>query len=190
MVAIIDLWLPIILSAVAVFFTSSMLHMVLTYHRADYQKLADEDAVLDALAPLDLPPGDYTFPHCVSPSDFQKDGVAEKFNRGPVGMMTVFPKGPPAMGKPLAQWFVFTLVVSGFVAYIATRALPPGADYLAVFQIVGATAFGAYALGGVPNSIWYQRQWGTTLRFVFDGFVFGCLTAGFFAWLWPSALTA
>ncbi len=40
------LWLPILLSAVLVFVASSIMHMVLPYHRSDYEKLPDEDNVL------------------------------------------------------------------------------------------------------------------------------------------------
>ena len=41
--------LPILLSAVIVFVASSIMHMVLTYHRGDYQRLPEEDKVLAAL---------------------------------------------------------------------------------------------------------------------------------------------
>lgn len=33
--------------------------------------------------------------------------MIEKYKRGPVGMLTVFRSGPPAMPKYLAQWFVY-----------------------------------------------------------------------------------
>jgi len=36
------LWLPILLSAVIVFVASSIMHMVLPYHRNDYGQLPDE----------------------------------------------------------------------------------------------------------------------------------------------------
>ena len=40
-----SLWLPGVVSAVAVFFLSSLLHMILRYHKADFRPLPDEDAV-------------------------------------------------------------------------------------------------------------------------------------------------
>ena len=49
MVSLAALWLPIILAAVIVFIASSILHMVLPYHRGDYKKLPDEDKVSAAL---------------------------------------------------------------------------------------------------------------------------------------------
>src|SRR5258708_920215 len=44
-----SLWLPVVVSAVAVFIVSSIVHMVLRYHRADYKRLPDEDSVAAAL---------------------------------------------------------------------------------------------------------------------------------------------
>ena len=43
------LWLPIVLSAVIVFVASSIMHMLLPYHRSDYKALPDEDKILPAL---------------------------------------------------------------------------------------------------------------------------------------------
>jgi hypothetical protein len=44
MVALTSLWLPILLSAVIVFVASSIMHMLLPYHRSDYQQLPEEDS--------------------------------------------------------------------------------------------------------------------------------------------------
>ena len=48
MVPLTDLWLPILLSAIIVFVASSVMHMLLTYHRSDYRQLPDEDKLLAA----------------------------------------------------------------------------------------------------------------------------------------------
>ncbi len=40
MVPLSALWLPILLSAVIVFVASSILHMLLPYHRSDYNQIA------------------------------------------------------------------------------------------------------------------------------------------------------
>ncbi len=44
-----SLWLPVVVSAIAVFLISSVLHMVLKYHKADYQQLPGEDAIREAI---------------------------------------------------------------------------------------------------------------------------------------------
>jgi hypothetical protein len=43
----------------------------------------------------------------------------------------------------------------------------------------------AYGLGHFQTAIWYRRSCSTTLKDVFDGLVYGLLTAGTFGWLWP-----
>lgn len=185
MVTIGSLWIPILGSAIGVFVLSSIIHMVLTYHRKDYDKLPDEDGVMDALRGYDLPPGDYMMPNCTEGNAMKDPEFMEKWNKGPVALLTVWEAGPPKMGAQLIQWFLFCLFVGGFVAYITSRTLAPGTDYLAVFQIAGSSAFGAYALGAVPNSVWYKKKWSTTFKHVFDGLLYGLVTGGMFGWLWP-----
>lgn len=184
MVPIASLWLPILLSAVAVFIVSSIIHMFLGYHSADYRKLPAEDEFMAAVRKLDIPPGDYMVPCPTSHAAFKDPAFQEKFKAGPRAMMTVF--GPYAgMGAQLVQWFLYAILISITAAYISGRALGPGAHYLNVFRFAGATAFYGYALAHLQESIWYKKAWGTTLRNVLDGLVYGLVTAGFFGWLWP-----
>ena len=63
------------------------------------------------------------------------------------------------------------------------RALAPGAQYLDVFRFVGTVAFACYAMSLPQASIWYKRDWGTTIELMIDGLVYGLLTAGTFGWL-------
>jgi hypothetical protein len=53
-------------------------------------------------------------------------------------------------------------------------------------RFAGAAAFGGYALALLQNSIWYKRNWSSTLKYMADGLVYAMLTAGIFAWLWPA----
>ena len=53
MVTLAALWLPILVSAILVFFASSLFHMVLPFHRSDYRKVPSEDAVMNAASPWD-----------------------------------------------------------------------------------------------------------------------------------------
>ncbi len=178
------LWLPILLSAIFVFVASSIMHMLLPYHRNDYGKLPEEDKVLAALRGVNLTPGLYVFPHCTH-KDMKSPALIEKQKLGPVGFMTVLHSGPPAMPKFLIQWFVFCLVIGFFVAYLAGHTVAPGANYLVVFRVVGTAAFLAYGLGNLSNGIWKGQPWSVTIKEVIDGLVFGLLTAGTFGWLWP-----
>ena len=49
MVPILSLWLPILLSGLLVFVASSVIHMMLPYHKKDYRAAPGEDGVVDAL---------------------------------------------------------------------------------------------------------------------------------------------
>jgi hypothetical protein len=179
------LLLPILLSAVLVFVASSIIHMVLPWHKQDYPKLPNEDQVRAALRPLALPPGDYMVPRPSSSQEMRSPEFAEKIRQGPNLILTVLPTGPWNMGRNLGLWFLYAVVVSVFAAYLATRALPPGAPYLEVFRVAGCTAFVGYSLALWQMTIWYRRALGTTIRSTIDGLIYGLLTAGVFGWLWP-----
>jgi hypothetical protein len=185
MVPLTSLLVPVFVSAVIVFVVSSIIHMVLTYHRSDWRKLPSEDAVLDALRGFKIPPGDYHAPHATGPAAMKDPEFVGKLTRGPVLLMTVIPPGPPSMGASLVLWFLYSVVVSVFAGYLAGRALAPGAEYLDVFRFAGTSAFMGYSLALLQHSIWYKRDWTTTLKSVFDGLVYALLTAGTFGWLWP-----
>jgi hypothetical protein len=185
MVPVLSLWAPVLLAAVLVFLASSVIHMLLPYHRSDFGRLRKEDELLDALRRFDLAPGDYMAPHAASAAAMKDPAYLEKRKRGPVFLMTVIQPGPPEMGTALLLWFIYSIVVGIFAAYIAGRALGPEANYLEVFRFAGAAAFMGYAMALVQNSIWFKRNWGTTLKSVFDGLIYALLTAGAFGWLWP-----
>ena len=185
MVPVTSLAIPILLSAVLVFLASSVIHMVLGYHRSDLRKVPGETEVMEALRRFNIPPGDYALPHAGSPSGMKSPEFIEKMQKGPVAFVTFAPSGPPSMTVSLATWFVYAVVVSGCAAYVAGRALGPGAPYLAVFRFAGTAAFLAYAMSLPQNSIWWKKNWGTTLKTMFDGLVYASLTAGTFGWLWP-----
>ncbi|MFY9844448.1 MAG: hypothetical protein WA718_10970 [Terriglobales bacterium] len=184
MVPLAALWLPILLSAVFVFVASSIMHMLLPYHRSDYSQLPDEDKILAALRLAGPKRGLYVFPHCTH-KDMKSPAIVEKYKQGPVGFMTILPSGPPALPRFLIQWFVFCLVIGFFVAYLTGHTVPPGANYRAVFRVAGTGAFLAYGLGNLSNGIWKGQPWSVTIKEVIDGLIYGLLTAGTFGWLWP-----
>lgn len=188
MVGIFALWLPIFLAGVAVFVASSFIHMVLPYHKKDFAQVPEEDGVMASLRGFAIPPGDYVLPNAGGDSEAMKsEEFKAKMVQGPLVVMTVMPPGTftETMGRTLAAWFGFCLLVSLFVAYAGELALAPGADYMKVFRFTGTVAFGFYALGQWPRSIWYKSSWATTLKSTADSFVYGLVTAGVFGWLWP-----
>jgi Flp pilus assembly protein TadB len=179
------LWAPILLSAVFVFVASSLIHMLLKYHANDMRKLPNEDAIMDALRPFKLAPGDYFLPRCNTTKEMKSPEFDAKLTKGPVIALTVFKSGPISMGKSMVLWFLYCVVVNVFAAYIAWHAVQPGSSYLSVFRFIGCSAFMGYSLALFQQSIWYGRSWSSVLKTVFDGLIFGLITAGTFGWLWP-----
>lgn len=153
MVPILSLAVPILVSAVLVFVASSIIPLVLPYHRNDLRRLPNEDVVLETRRRFNIPPGDYAAPHPGSPAGMKQPEFVEKRKRDPVVILTLAPGGPPSMGPSLLLWFLYSLVVSVFAAYIAGRALAPGAHYLEVFRFAGCSAFMTYSLALPRNSI-------------------------------------
>ena len=187
MVPLTELWLPILLSAVIVFIASSILHMVLPYHRSDYKPLPDEEKVRSALRGMNLKPGLYHFPFCTH-KEMNTEAAKAKFAQGPNGLVTIMPTGPVNMGKYLGQWFVYCLIISFFVAYLTGRTLAPGTHYLQVFRVAGVAAFLAYGLSCLSSGIWKGQPWSNVAKEVVDGLIYALLTAGTFGWRWPHGM--
>ncbi len=186
MVSLTALWLPIVLSAAVVFIASSVIHMVFKYHNSEYHKLPNEEKLLDAMRAENVAPGFYAFPHCGSAKEMGSPEMQERYKKGPCGMLNVIPTGPPAMAKKLVGWFVYCLVVGFFAAYLASRTLAPGTHYLQVFRVVGCVSFMGYGFAHLSDGVWNMKLWSMSLKHLFDGLVYGLLTAGVFGWLWPS----
>lgn len=183
MIQLSSLWLPILLSGIAVFIASSLIWTVLQYHNSDWHKLPNEEAARQALR--GATPGEYSLPHAADNKARQGEEWQAKFKEGPAAMLVVLPHGSMAMGKQFVLWITYCLVISLLVAYVAAVTLPAGSDYLKVFQVTGTVAILAYAGNAASGSIWFGHSWSRTAKDILDGVVYGLLTAGIFGWLWP-----
>lgn len=172
------LWMPIVVSAVLVWFASFLMHMVLPHHKSEFQGLPDEDKFNAAME--GVPAGRYMF-QWVMPSQMKDPEKKARVDKGPNGMLVLWP-GPVNMGQNLLVTLLFYLLVGVFVAYITWHA-SPDPIYLERFRIAGATAFAAHGLGWMSFLIWFR--FGKFWPNLFDSIVFALLTAGTFAWLWP-----
>ena len=179
------LWLPILVSLVVVFVLSSAIHMASPWHKSDYPKLANEDAVMDALRPLGLVPGDYMMPRPSSMAEMKSPEFIERVKRGPRVIMTVLPSSDGGMASNLAGWALFILVVTSIAAHQASVLLHVGANRHAIFHTIGLFTLAAYAFALWPLSIWYGRKWGITLRATLDGLIYAAATGLIFMWMWP-----
>jgi hypothetical protein len=179
-----SLLLPIVVSAVAVFVLTLIVHMT-PWHKRDYIRLPDEDSVMKALRPFNIPPNDYMVPHPGSGEYMKSPEYDAKRAAGPVMIMTVAPSGPWKIGTMMGLWFLFTVVVSASMAWVVGTIVPPGGATHAVFHYVAVIAFLTYAMGAVPLSIWYYRKWSTTFRTAVDSLVYALATGWIFSMLWP-----
>ena len=186
MVSIVSLWLPILLSGIAVFVISSVIHVVLPYHRSDFKKVAQEDEVMAALRQFKIVPGDYYMPYSGNLEAMKEPAYLEKMEKGPVAVMTVMKNGQQSMAGSLTQWFVLGLLISVLTGYLAGSVLSSGATPWRVFCFVSLTAFLGHAMALAQQSIWYGRCWLATFKSIFDGVMYAVVTGGVFAWLWPS----
>ncbi len=121
-----------------VFIVSALVHMVLKYHNTDYTRIPDEDAIRSVLRKVAPAPAQYMIPHCAEMKQMETPEMKQKFTEGPVAVINIMHPGVPNMGRPLTYWFLFSLIVSLFIAYVASHSIPAGARYLQVFRIVGA----------------------------------------------------
>lgn len=186
-VSLIDLWIPIILSGALAWIASGLIHMALKYHNSDYGKLDNEEDVATSLRAGSVDPGFYSLPYCVDMKEMNDEAMQERFKKGPVAFISILPNGMPPMGKLLVQQFAYFLISGVMIAYCATLALAPGADYMNVFRFTASVGFLAFFWSSIPYSIWYGHPWSTTIKYMIDSLVYALVVAGTFAWLWPAA---
>ena len=185
MVAWSALLLPSVISAVLVFIASSLIHMVIKWHKSDYKTFSNEDEVRAVIRKGASVPGKYVVPFCKDGKEMASPEMSKKFTEGPNLVMYLRPNGIVKLGPFLGQWFAYSLVVSLLAGYVAHATVPAGAEYMKVFQVVGAAAWLAYAWTNPQESIWVGKPWSSTAAYMFDGLIYAALTAGSFAWLWP-----
>jgi hypothetical protein len=186
MISLVDLWLPIVLASVFVWIASALAWMVMPHHKGEFKGLPDENGMIEAVRRQNLAPGVYGFPDCQDHSKMKDPEFLRKMNEGPVGVLHVWPPGMKMGGKMLAS-FIFYIVTSVFVAYLAVHALKSGADFISVFRITGTAAILAYCFASIPNAIWFNTPTRSIVTNFIDGVVYGLITGAIFAWLWPSA---
>ncbi len=179
--SILDLWLPILVSAAACWLMSAVIWTLLKYHNKDYRQTADEEAVRAALK--GNAPGYYLLPFCTDPGELKDPQLKQKYENGPNAYITMLPSGIPGMGPRLVSQFVFFLLIGVTCAYLVTRTLAPDAAYLEVFRIAGTVAFVANSFALLPESIWFGRPWSITVKNFVDALLYSLLTGGVFGWL-------
>lgn len=183
-VTLIDLWLPVLLASIAVFVASAVIWMLLPHHKADIRFMPNEDAFTGAIGPLNIQPGLYMYPNCQDPKDFKSEDFKKRFEQGPWGVITVFPK-QPSFAMNLLRTYLSYLAITAVIAYIASLGLGRDAAYMQVFQISASAGILGYCMGGLANDFFLGKPTRFIITSFIDGIFFALITAGIFASMWP-----
>lgn len=179
---LVSLILPILLSGVALFFASFLSWMVVKLHIDDWRKIDKEDEFMAATGRCNLPVGSYMFPRPNTPAEMQTEEFKKKYEAGPRGVLTIMPKAN--MGVNLGLTFLYFLVVSTILGYLATIAFKPGEQFLEVFRFVFTAGFLTFLAAMVQHAIWFRAR---IVRHVIESVAYAAITAALFAAFWPSA---
>ena len=183
---LLSLWLPIIVSAVVLFFASFLSWMVVQLHKQDWLKLENEDEFLNAAREVGLKPGNYMFPGVTSSKEMKSEEYQKKMEQGPCGVITVF--GETSMGRNLALTMLYFLACSFCLAYLATIAFPAETphvqpEFMDVFRFVATAGFLTFLPAILQHAIWFHNR---ILGHVIECIVYALIVGGIFAALWPS----
>ncbi|MEO5800831.1 MAG: hypothetical protein ABIZ70_10200 [Gemmatimonadales bacterium] len=182
-----SLLLPVVLAAVAVLILSMVVHFGMPWHKGDYGIVPNHDAAVAAIQLLNLAPGDYAVPNPQLPGGGKNPDFIAHFERGPTFHLTLMPPGGMHMGKTMAAWFGFTLLISAIAAWVTGSIVAPGGNPRAVFHYSAIISACAWGFGAWPLSIWYQRKWSTAFKETFDAILYGLATGAVLMWMWPKA---
>lgn len=178
-----DLWLPIAIATVVLWFLSFFAWALLPHHFGDNKKVDDEDALMDFIRSQNIPTGNYMFPHASSGKEQGTKEYAERYTKGPRGTLNIYDM--PNMPANMIQTIVYFFVTVFTVAYITHVACPPGAEgtnAMKVFRIAGTIGVLTYATSGTLHRIWFKARMWTN---IVDGIVYGVALGAIFAAMWP-----
>lgn len=181
---LIPLWLPILLSAFAVWIVSAIVWMALPHHKQDFIGLPDEDGFMDFIRKSGIRPGNYVFPDFRGREAMKSEKTCKALEEGPVGHLSIWQTPVTMGGKMVATFFVY-LVVSTLIAYLARVAIPGAAPFSKVFQVAATAGILAYCFSSIPNALWFGSYRRTIVATFVDGILCGCITGAIFAWRWP-----
>lgn len=178
------LWIPIVLSAAAVWAVSIAASMALPHHKQDFIALPDEDGLIQDLRKHNIKPGNYLFPDFRTSAQLKSEKVERALEHGPVGHLVLW-RTPLTMGDKMAGSFVVYLVVTILIAYLAQLAIPGPAEFSKIFKFVMTAGVLAYCFAYIPNALWWGSYKRTIVANIIDGVVFAAITGAIFGWWWP-----
>ncbi len=180
--SVVQLWLPILLSSVAIFFGSFLSWMVLQLHKKDWQRLPQQEELMSALRRINAPLGNFMFPSCDTPQERESEEFQKLWKGGPRGVLTLFPE--VNMGQNLGLTMLLFLVVNFTLGYLGSMAFKPGTDFLTIFRFFATASLLMYLTGVLQHSIWFRCR---VVGHVVESVAYALIAGLIFASLWPAA---
>jgi hypothetical protein len=177
-----SLWLPILVSTIALFFASFLSWMVVRLHQKDWRKVTGEDRLISVVRELNIPEGNYMFPGSSSPEEMNSPEYQAKYQAGPRGTLQVLPA--VNMGLNLLYTALYFLVCSTTFAYLASFALDRGETFITVFRFVATIALLTFCASYIQHAIWFRSR---VVGHVVESIAYALIAGGIFAVLWPAA---
>ncbi|HSG71039.1 MAG TPA: hypothetical protein VLA12_11525 [Planctomycetaceae bacterium] len=175
-----DLWIPTVASGFATHVMSTLAWTVMPHHKPELKKLPVEDELLALLDEKHVPPDQYLFPFAESNAEMASEDFKHKQAKCR-GELLLWPN-VPNMGIAIGQTLLFFLVTAFVIAYLASLALPEGAEFMKVFQFVTTAGLLAHCAGIFPGVFWFKRKIAMDLV---DKVAYAIVTGLIFAALWP-----
>ena len=148
------LWMPILASAVAIFFGRFVSWVIIGPHNSAWAASPDQAENIRKLGELNLPPGRYVLACDRSKEEREDETVKAAVDSGPWDTVTLWGTAS-SMGCNLDLTFLFYFVTAVFIAYCGP--LGPGAAFSKVFQVTGAAAILAHCFAFMPHNICSAR---------------------------------
>jgi hypothetical protein len=180
-----SLWLPILVSTIALFISSFLSWMVLQLHIKDWIKIDDEEKLMVAIGEMNIPDGNYMFPGANSGQEMNSPEHQEKFKTGPRGILQMLPE--PTLGINLGLTMLYFLACNATFAYLASFALQSGTadtDFITVFRFVATIALLTFSASMLQHAIWFRNR---VTGHVIESIAYALIAGVIFATLWPAA---
>ena len=88
------------------------------------------------------------------------------------------------MGRNLGLTFLYFLVISFCLGYIASLALEPGAAFRHVFRVVSTVGFLVFLGAIVQHAIWFRNR---IVGHVIESILYAVIAGAIFGAMWPAA---
>ena len=178
-----SLWLPILISTIALFIASFLSWMVLRLHEKDWVKIDEEDRLIATIREMGIPLGNYMFPGATSAEEMNSPEYQEKYKNGPRGLIQILPAAN--MATNLGLTIAYFLFCNATFAYLASFALDrPDMDFITIFRFVSTIALLTFGASMIQHAIWFKNR---VVGHVIESIAYALIAGAIFAVFWPAS---